>query len=69
MRHPRADVAVTVGSTVIGPGMAVLLPLPACCSGSAISPWTFSAFADRFADRYQTLRAGEEITISAAAAG
>ncbi len=28
MRHPRADVAVTTGPTVIGPGMAVLPPLP-----------------------------------------
>jgi len=38
-------------------------------SGHDSTPWTFSAFADRFADRYRTLRAGEEITISAAAAG
>ena len=28
MRHPRADVAVTTEPTVIGPGMAVLPPLP-----------------------------------------
>jgi 7,8-dihydropterin-6-yl-methyl-4-(beta-D-ribofuranosyl)aminobenzene 5'-phosphate synthase len=28
MRHPRADVVVTSGPTVIGPGMAVLPPLP-----------------------------------------
>ena len=28
MRHPRADVAVTAGPTVIAPGMAVLPPLP-----------------------------------------
>ena len=28
MSHPRADVAVTTGPTVIGPGMAVLPPLP-----------------------------------------
>jgi 7,8-dihydropterin-6-yl-methyl-4-(beta-D-ribofuranosyl)aminobenzene 5'-phosphate synthase len=28
MRHPRADIAVTVGPRVIGPGMAVLPPLP-----------------------------------------
>lgn len=28
MRHPRADVAVTTGPRVIGPGMAVLPPLP-----------------------------------------
>ena len=38
-------------------------------SGHDSTPWTFSAFADRFADRYRRLRAGEEITISAAAAG
>ena len=28
MRHPRADIAVTDGPRVIGPGMAVLPPLP-----------------------------------------
>ena len=28
MQHPRADVAVTTGPRVIGPGMAVLPPLP-----------------------------------------
>ncbi len=28
MRHPRADVAVTAGPAMIGPGMAVLPPLP-----------------------------------------
>ena len=28
MRHPRADVAVSTGPTVIGPGVAVLPPLP-----------------------------------------
>lgn len=28
MQHPRADVAVTTGPTVIGPGMAVLPPQP-----------------------------------------
>ena len=28
MRHPRADVAITAGPRVIGPGMAVLPPLP-----------------------------------------
>jgi 7,8-dihydropterin-6-yl-methyl-4-(beta-D-ribofuranosyl)aminobenzene 5'-phosphate synthase len=28
MHHPRAEVAVTTGPTVIGPGMAVLPPLP-----------------------------------------
>ena len=123
MRHPRADVAVTAGPTVIAPGMAVLPPLPrmlfwagpalpvhaagtalmpqavlgnphppwqpiserdadrildeiqargprlVALSGHDSTPWTFSAFADRFGDRYRTLRAGQEITISAAAAG
>ena len=28
MRHPRADVVVTAGPKVIGPGVAVLPPLP-----------------------------------------
>jgi uncharacterized protein DUF998 len=28
MRHPRADIAVTTGPRVIGPGLAVLPPLP-----------------------------------------
>ena len=166
MRHPRANVAVTAGPTVIAPGMAVLPPLPrmlfwACSiseqvlvvnvrgfglvlisgcghplierilgiaervldvpvravvgglhlpvhaagtalmpqavlgnphppwhpiserdayrvldeiqargprlvalSGHDSTPWTFSVFAGRFGDRYRTLRAGAEITIS-----
>jgi DNA-binding FrmR family transcriptional regulator len=38
-------------------------------SGHDSTPWTFSAFAGRFGDRYRTLPTGEEITISAAAAG
>jgi 7,8-dihydropterin-6-yl-methyl-4-(beta-D-ribofuranosyl)aminobenzene 5'-phosphate synthase len=34
-------------------------------SGHDSTPWTYLAFAGRFGDRYQTLRAGEELTISA----
>jgi len=37
-------------------------------SGHDSTPWTFSAFADRFGDRYRTLLAGEELRISAAGA-
>lgn len=33
------------------------------------TPWTYDAFSRRFGDRYRTLRAGEQLTISAAAAG
>ena len=33
------------------------------------TPWTYGAFTDRFGDRYRTLRAGEELRISAAANG
>jgi hypothetical protein len=58
------------------PGASVLLIMPngrrgprlVALSGHDSTPWTFSAFADRFGDRCRTLRAGEEITISAAAA-
>jgi 7,8-dihydropterin-6-yl-methyl-4-(beta-D-ribofuranosyl)aminobenzene 5'-phosphate synthase len=32
------------------------------------SPWTFDAFGGRFGDRYHTLKAGEELRISAAGA-
>lgn len=32
------------------------------------TPWTFDAFGRRFGDRYHTLRAGEELRISAAGA-
>ena len=35
-------------------------------SGHDSTPWTFGAFSDRFGDRYRTLRAGEELRISAA---
>jgi 7,8-dihydropterin-6-yl-methyl-4-(beta-D-ribofuranosyl)aminobenzene 5'-phosphate synthase len=35
-------------------------------SGHDSTPWTFGAFAARFGHRYRTLRAGEELTISAA---
>ena len=38
-------------------------------SGHDSTPWTFSAFAGRLGDRYRTLRAGEELKISAAAGG
>ncbi len=31
------------------------------------TPWTYDAFSRRFGDRYRTLRAGEPLTISAAA--
>ena len=170
MRHPRADVAVTTGPTVIGPGMAVLPPLPrmlfwlgyiteqamvvnvtgfglvlisgcghprieqilgvaervldvpikavvgglhlpvhpartplvpqailgnphppwqpisegdaehvleeiaargprlVALSGHDSTPWAYGAFESRFGDRYRTLRAGEELRISAASA-
>ena len=37
-------------------------------SGHDSTPWTFSAFTRRFGDRYRTLRAGEELQISAAIA-
>jgi 7,8-dihydropterin-6-yl-methyl-4-(beta-D-ribofuranosyl)aminobenzene 5'-phosphate synthase len=33
------------------------------------TPWTYGAFADRFGDRYRTLRAGEELRIAAAKPG
>ncbi len=35
-------------------------------SGHDSTPWTFEAFTRRFGDRYRTLRAGEELRISAA---
>jgi 7,8-dihydropterin-6-yl-methyl-4-(beta-D-ribofuranosyl)aminobenzene 5'-phosphate synthase len=40
-------------------------------SGYDSTPWTFEAFTGRFGERYRTLRAGEELRISArtAAAG
>ena len=34
-------------------------------SGHDSTPWTFGAFARRLGDRYRTLRAGEELEISA----
>jgi hypothetical protein len=74
MHHPRADIAVTTGPRVIGPGMAVLPPLPrmlfwlgyVALSGHDSTPWTYDAFSRRFGDRYRTLRAGEELRITAA---
>lgn len=41
-----------------GPGLVAL-------SGHDSTPWTLDAFADAFADRYRTLRVGEEIRIEA----
>jgi 7,8-dihydropterin-6-yl-methyl-4-(beta-D-ribofuranosyl)aminobenzene 5'-phosphate synthase len=38
-------------------------------SGHDSTPWTFDAFAGRLGDRYLTVRAGQELTISATAAG
>ena len=38
-------------------------------SGHDSTPWTYDAFARRFGDRYRTLRAGEELRITAAAQG
>lgn len=38
-------------------------------SGHDSTPWTFTAFAGRFGSRYRTLRAGEELTISATTTG
>ncbi len=37
-------------------------------SGHDSTPWTFDAFTRRFGDRYRTLRAGEELRITAASA-
>lgn len=38
-------------------------------SGHDSTPWTFEAFTRRFGERYRTLRAGEELRISARTAG
>jgi 7,8-dihydropterin-6-yl-methyl-4-(beta-D-ribofuranosyl)aminobenzene 5'-phosphate synthase len=35
-------------------------------SGHDSTPWTYDAFSRRFGDRYRTLRAGEELRITAA---
>ena len=47
MQHPRADVAVTTGPRVIGPGLAVLPPLPRMLFWPGTSPsrpwWSTSA--------------------------
>lgn len=37
-------------------------------SGHDSTPWAYDAFARRVGDRYRTLRVGEELRISAAAA-
>jgi 7,8-dihydropterin-6-yl-methyl-4-(beta-D-ribofuranosyl)aminobenzene 5'-phosphate synthase len=37
-------------------------------SGHDSTPWTYDAFTRRFGDRYRTLRAGEELRITAASA-
>jgi len=37
-------------------------------SGHDSTPWTYEAFGRAFGDRYRTLRAGEELQITAAAA-
>ena len=44
-----------------GPRMVAL-------SGHDSTPWTYDAFARRFGDRYRTLRAGEELRITASVA-
>jgi 7,8-dihydropterin-6-yl-methyl-4-(beta-D-ribofuranosyl)aminobenzene 5'-phosphate synthase len=36
-------------------------------SGHDSTPWTYDAFSRRFGDRYRTLRAGQELTITATA--
>jgi len=41
-------------------------PLLIALSGHDSTPWTYDAFVRRFADRYRTLLAGEELKISAA---
>ncbi len=38
------------------------------CVRADSTPWTFEAFTGRFGGRYRTLRAGEELRISAATA-
>ena len=42
-------------------------PQVVALSGHDSTPWTYDAFARRFGDRYRTLRAGEEVRITAAA--
>ena len=37
-------------------------------SGHDSTPWTYDAFTHRFGDRYRTLRAGEELRVTAASA-
>jgi hypothetical protein len=42
-------------------------PTLVALSGHDSTPWTYDAFARTFGDRYRTLRAGEELKITAAA--
>ena len=41
-------------------------PQVVALSGHDSTPWTYGAFTRRFGARYRTLRAGEELRISAA---
>jgi 7,8-dihydropterin-6-yl-methyl-4-(beta-D-ribofuranosyl)aminobenzene 5'-phosphate synthase len=45
--------------------IAARSPRLVALSGHDSTPWTFGAFAARLGDRYRTLRAEEELTISA----
>ena len=63
MRHPRADIAVTALEEIQARGPRLI-----ALSGHDSTPWTFDAFTRRFGDRYRTLRAGEELRITAASA-
>ena len=47
--------------------LAARSPRLVALSSHDSTPWTYDAFARRFGDRYQTLRAGQTLTISATA--